>query len=225
MNARPAAALLASAPYFAELDPQTLDAVAREAIRRDLAADGLLFLEGEPCAGLWIVAEGRLKGVRSSPSGREQTLSVFRPGDVFNAVGVFTGAPNPITVIALEPSILWLVPRDAVRRLMDRHPDLTHSVVRHLSERVLALVDLVEDLSLRTVEMRLARVLLEQASDEVLHRRPWATQAEMAARLGTVTFVLNRALRAFEEEGLISVKRRKIEILDPEGLRIRAECK
>jgi CRP/FNR family transcriptional regulator len=202
-----------------------VEAIARVAVRRDLAPDGVVLLEGEPSAGLGIIEEGFLKGVRIAPSGREQILSVFRPGEVFNAASVFAEAPNPATVIALEAATVWFVPREALLALMDRYPALTRTIVRGLSERVLQLVDLVEDLSLRTVEMRLARVLLERAPDEVLHRDPWATQAEMAARLGTVTYVLNRALRGFEEEGLISVKRHRIEILDREGLEARAECK
>jgi len=76
----------------------------------------------------------------------------------------------------------------------------------------------VEDLSLRTVEARLARFLLEQATGGVLRRQRWATQAEMAARLGTVPDELNRALRSLAEEGLIQVKRHQIQILDRQGL-------
>jgi CRP/FNR family transcriptional regulator len=83
---------------------------------------------------------------------------------------------------------------------------------------VLNLLALVEDLSLRTVEERLVRMLLEQADEGILHRRRWATQTEMAARLGTVPDVLNRALRSLAEEGLIQVKRHQIQILDRQGL-------
>ncbi len=67
----------------------------------------------------------------------------------------------------------------------------------------MTLVDLVEDLSLRTVEMRLAHQLLANARGNIVQREAWATQAEMSARLGTVTYVLNRALRSLEEEGSI----------------------
>jgi len=59
---------------------------------------------------------------------------------------------------------------------------------------------------------------LEQAEGDVLHRRSWATQAEMAARLGTVPDVLSRALRGLVEAGLIQVQRHQIQILDRQGL-------
>jgi len=77
---------------------------------------------------------------------------------------------------------------------------------------------LVADLSLHTVTARLARLLLEQAEGDVLHRHSWATQAEMAARLGTVPDVLSRALRGLVEAGLIQVQRHQIQILDRQGL-------
>ncbi len=84
------------------------------------------------------------------------------------------------------------------------------------------LLSLVEDLSLRTVEARLARLLLEQSRGGTVQRRRWATQSEMAARLGTVPDVLNRALRSLVDEGLIQVERHQIQILDLQGLEARA---
>ncbi|NLF74300.1 MAG: winged helix-turn-helix domain-containing protein, partial [Chloroflexi bacterium] len=84
------------------------------------------------------------------------------------------------------------------------------------------LVQLVEDLSLRTVEERLARLLLEQAQTDNLPRQRWATQAEMAARLGTVPDVVNRALRALAQAGLIAVERHQIRILDRDGLKAKS---
>ena len=73
-----------------------------------------------------------------------------------------------------------------------------------------------------TVVARLARMLLEHSTGEVLRRRRWSTQTEMAARLGTVPDVLNRALRSLAEEGLIRIERHQIHILDRQGLRKKA---
>jgi len=81
----------------------------------------------------------------------------------------------------------------------------------------------LEDLSLHTVEARLARLLLEQAGQGTVQRRRWATQTEMAARLGTVPDVLSRALRKLAADGLIRVARHQIEILDIAGLEEKAQ--
>ncbi len=162
---------------------------------------------------------GWLKAIKTGLDGREQVLHTLSPGDVFNAISVFTDAPNQATVTALETSRVWLVRREVLLRMMDEHPPLARQVVKDLAGRVMHLVRMVEDLSLRPVEARLARLLLEQAEGEAVQRRRWATQAEMAARLGTVPDVVNRALRKLAEGGLIHVERRQIRILDEEGLR------
>jgi CRP/FNR family transcriptional regulator len=214
---------LTNVPYFADLDDEILHAIAPHLVQKTYAADQVVFLKGDPCAGLGIVHKGLLKSVRYAPSGREQTISLLHPGEIFNAVGVFAKTSNPVTVIALKPTTIWLLSGERLQALQMRYPPLTQRIVQNLAERTLALVNLVEDLSLRTVEMRLARQLLAKAEDDVMPREAWATQAEMAARLGTVTYVLNRALRSFEEAGLIDVNRQRIRILDRRGLEARAE--
>ena len=77
--------------------------------------------------------------------------------------------------------------------------------------------------TIAAVEARLARLLLEQAEGESVQRRRWATQAEMASRLGTVPDVVNRALRKLSDGGLIHVERHQIQILDKEGLKTVAQ--
>ena len=92
-----------------------------------------------------------------------------------------------------------------------------------MADRVAGLVQLVADLSLHSVEVRLARFLLEQAKGDEVVRRRWNTQSELAARLGTVPDVLSRALRALSEAGLIAVDRQRIQILNPVALGQRAQ--
>jgi CRP/FNR family transcriptional regulator len=141
------------------------------------------------------------------------------PGEAFNEVGVLAGSPNQVSVTVLEAATVWIVQRGILLSLMDRHPPLSRAIAQNLARRVLHLLTLVEDLSLRTVEARLARLLLEQADEGVLQRQRWTTQSQMAARLGTVLDVVNRALHKLADEGLIRVDRHRIVILDQEGLR------
>ena len=214
--------ILATVPHFSGLDDATLRAVAQAAIRQGYANDQVVFVEGEPSDGLFIVETGWFKVSKMSADGREQVLHFLGPGETFSALSVFTEMPNPATVVALEESVVWLVHREAMLRLLDTHPKLARVMVQKLATRVQHLISLVEDLSLRTVEARLARLLLEQGGRGTVQRRRWATQTELAARLGTVPDVLSRALRKLAAEGLIRVARHQIEILDIKGLEKRA---
>jgi CRP/FNR family cyclic AMP-dependent transcriptional regulator len=217
------ARILKAVSYFSNMDDDAFKQLSQSAIQRTYEAGQLILLEGEPCAGLYIIESGWLKAVKIAMDGREQVLQTLGPGDVFNAISVFTDAHNQATVTALENSRVWMVRREVLLSMMDEHPGLTRQVVKDLAGRVMHLVRMVEDLSLRSVEARLARLLLEQAEGEVVQRRRWATQAEMASRLGTVPDVVNRALRKLAEAGMIQVDRQQIKILDQEGLTVIAQ--
>ncbi len=206
--------LLAAAPFFQGLDRATLELVAQNAIERLYEPDQLAILEGEPPAGLFIIQWGRLKASKMAIDGREQILELLGAGDLFNAVSVFANQPHPATVTALEPSKIWMIPQEAMLQLLDTNPRLARGVIQSLARRVLHLVALVEDLSLRSVDARLARLLLEKAVEGVIARRRWATQTEIAARLGTVPDVISRSLHKLANQGLIQMDRRAIRILD-----------
>lgn len=215
--------VLATVPYFAGVQMATLQELADVALHRSFEADCVVVFEGEPSSGLFVVDEGWLKAVKSSLHGREQVLHVLGPGEVFNAIGMFREGENPATVITLEATKVWVIERRSLLVLIERRPDLAWALIQNLAGRVQHLVSLVEDLSLRTVEARLARMLLEQAAGGTVPRERWATQAEMAARLGTVSDVLNRALRELADAALIEVTRSEIRVLDASGLQSRAE--
>lgn len=209
---------LRAIPFFSGLDDEVIRELARGAIWREYAAGEVVFLEGEPSSGLYHLQSGWLKIIKMSPDGREQVLQLLEPGETFQAIGIFAGRSNPATAIALEPAAVWILRRETVMALLEKHPQLAQHVIEKMAARVLELVDLVEDLSLRTVTGRLARLLVEDARDGTLHRPRWYTQAEIAARLGTVPDVLQRALSGLAAGGLIEVERSAIRIRDRQAL-------
>ncbi len=214
--------LLRSISYFSGLDEATLEALARVAARRRYDAGQMIFVEGEPCAGLFIVESGQVKIFKLSPEGREQILHIFGAGEGFNDVAILDGGPNPASVMALEPTAVLVIDRSSMMDLLERYPALSRAVIENLASRARHLVSLVEDLSLRTVIGRLAKLLLEQATDNLERVPRGLTHAQMAARLGTVREVITRSLHKLEDEGIIKIERHKIMILDREALEDKA---
>jgi hypothetical protein len=94
-----------------------------------------------------------------------------------------------------------------------------------MADRFIDLVALTTDLSLRTVEARLAKYWIEQAKDGVIPRYRWSTFTVLAAHLGTVPDVLSRAIRELTTSGLVEVDKQQIRILNPEELAKRAMIK
>lgn len=209
---------LSEISLFAGLGEPTLQELALLSRWREYDTGEIVVLEGEAHPSLYFLDYGWLKVIKTSPSGREQILLFLEPGDTFNEIGVFASQINPATAIALEPAGAWLIPRPALLRLLQEKPDFAQHVIARMAERMLYLVSLVTDLSLRPVTGRLARLLLDDAVDDILERPRWYTQAELAARLGTVPDVVQRVLRGMENDGLIVVGRNQIRIVDRQAL-------
>jgi CRP-like cAMP-binding protein len=214
--------ILRAIPSYAGLDDAILEALESDAIQRNYDNGEVIFLEGDSCAGYHIVQKGWLKAIKISTTGREQIIQFLGPGKTFNEEAVIIGSTNQVTVEALEPSTIWIIQREDLLKIMDDNPALSKIITEELARRVTHLTNLIENLSLQTVEARLARIFLDHSNGEIMKRRRWSTQAEMAARLGTVPDVLNRALRRLAEEGLIQIQRHQIQILDRKGLERKA---
>jgi CRP-like cAMP-binding protein len=204
--------------FFAQLDTPTLLELAQGATWREYNTGETVFWEGERAAGLYYLHSGWIKVVKVAPNGREQVLRHLEAGDMFNEVGAFSSQPNPATAVALEPAGVWLLRQESITQLLQQRPDFAQHVIESMAERVQYLVTLVTDLSLRSVIGRLSRLILEDADGDTLHRPQWYTQSELAARLGTVPDVIQRALRTLESDDIIEVQRHLIRIRDHQAL-------
>lgn len=203
---------------LAELDALSLEAITQAAVRRAFDKDQIVCLEGDACPGLMIVESGWLEVLKISPQGREQVIRLAGPGEMFNEVSVMAGGDNLVTVKSLEASVVWLIRREILFELMETHPLLGRSISQNLANHVLHLLDLIEDLSLRNVDGRLAHLLLNRSEDGVVQRQQWLTQAEMAACIGTTPVIVSRGLNELQDRGAIRLERQKIYILEPELL-------
>jgi len=209
---------LRESPFFGSLGEDGLALLAQRAKRTSFQAGVIIFGEGESSQGLYWLQSGTLKAAKYSTAGREQILHLIKPGQTFNEVGSFTTLPNPASVVTLTPSLVWFIPGDAIRRLIQQDPMFAQLIIDVLSERLRHSVSLVEDLSLRPVINRLARLILDEADGDTLFRPAWYTQNELAARLGTVEDVIQRSLRKLEADNLITVERQQILIVDRDEL-------
>ena len=208
--------------FLRGLNQETLTTLAKSAVWKVFAPDTVVFWEGDTETNLYYLQYGSLKILKTSPEGREQVLRFLDAGEIFNEVGVFAKRANPATAIALEESGIWLLPRQALEDVLLAHPRTALQIMESMADRFINLIALTADLSLRTVEARLAKLLLEQAEGDVIERRRWTAQTEMAAHLGTVPDVLSRVIRELTKSGLIEMDKNHFRILDRKGLTERA---
>lgn len=205
--------------FFRGLEESSLLALLPQMSLRAYERGEVLFWEGDPCAGLYIIHEGSVKLFRTSPAGRQHIVRVMQEGDTCNEVPTFDGGENPVNVEALEDSRVWVVDAEAVHTLMRADPQFMRLVVSNLSRMLRHLVNMVSEMAFYQVTHRLARLIDEIPEEELSGESGsrW-TQDQLAARLGTVREVVARSLRELERSGAIAMENRRIKIIDADVL-------
>jgi CRP/FNR family transcriptional regulator len=206
--------ILGKHPYFASLPDNVRTAVRRHVITRGYEKGTLIYTEGEPSQGLYLVGSGCVRIFKGSEDGREQDLHRIAPGQSFSDAAAFDGAPTVANAEAIESTLVHLIPRDALRDLMLRYPEIGVSVTQVLAQRVRELSTLAGELSLRHVVPRIAAMLLRLAGKNGTVILP--TRHELAATVGTVREVATRGLKHLQRLGAIRLEpRRRVTLLDP----------
>ncbi len=216
MNVPNVAEYVRENPFFGALEEAQLRGLTRMGALQEMNAGQILGLEGDRCTSVYFVLEGRIRAIKMSVGGRKQVLGEFEPGEAFYMVPALDGGLLPVTTRTVTRVTLLRFSRQDFLRLVERHPSMAMEVLTTLARRMRRLTSLVEDLSLRSVSERLAKMLLQRAESAHVQRM---TQREMAAQLGTVREVVSRNLTQFQEQGWIEVHRGSIEIIDPQALR------
>jgi CRP-like cAMP-binding protein len=208
---------LKSIPYFAGLSAAEIDSISGLTFEKSFGKREMITWEGDPGEAIYFVISGAVKCFKTSPEGKEQVLQIVLPGNSFNDVAVFDGGPSPTSTEAMSPVKLYGITKNDMAKIMEDYPKLLPNVVKVLTARIRHILELVEDLSFRRVINRIARVLLEYASDGP-SPKPRLTQQDMASIVGTAREVVGRSLKTLEGEGLIRMERNKLVITDKRGL-------
>jgi CRP-like cAMP-binding protein len=199
--------------FFTEMSAESLDLLESAQARRSVAPGTVLFLEGEEGHTMYRLVAGAVRLFRSTPDGREVTIHMVDPGDLFAEIVLFERDTYPVSAIALEPSTVTIIRRERVHELLAdatfREEFLRNLVgkMRFLSQQlyVLATMDVRARL-LRFLEVRYGR---RQRIETDLNKQ------DTAAAISVRPETLSRALTALKEEGLLTWERDTID-LDPE---------
>src|SRR5579872_1474632 len=215
---------LAKVPIFSGLAEDELAFLTQRAVPRHHAAGEIVFSEGEPCVGLYVVESGHIRIFKSSSGGREHVLSVDGPGSSVAELPVFDGGNYPASVAAIDDATLLFISKQDFQALCLSHPQVALKVLRVVGARLRRLVSIIEELSFTTVRHRLASYLLRQARKEGKRRNNGvevllpASNQELAAQIGTVRELVSRNLSRLQAEGVLEVDGRSVFIRDLKAL-------
>ncbi len=205
-NLYPALASLPAGQLAAQLPPGAI---------MQLPAGTQVFAEHQPCQGFPLVLEGSIKVIKLAANGRELMLYRVMPGGSciissscllghsdYNARGI---AETPLTLLAL--------PVSTFTTLMVEHAPFRDFVFHLFADRIGELMQLVEEVAFARLDQRLAKLLLAR-HESTLN----VTHQQLADELGSVREIVSRLLKGFAAQGLVTLGREQLTVVDREGL-------
>lgn len=187
------------------------------ALQRRALPKGLdLFAPGDRAQGFPLVLSGRVEVYLTGPTGREILLYAVEPGQscIQTTLGLLGDEPYSGTAATVSEAEVVTIPKPLFLRLMDRDAAFRGFVLRSFGQRMADLTRLLEAVAFGRVEARLAGALLDLAEGGVVR----ATQADIAARIGSAREVVSRKLDAFAKAGWVVLGRGEVHLRDEAAL-------
>jgi CRP/FNR family transcriptional regulator, cyclic AMP receptor protein len=210
-------AILAS--HLRELPAEVIDNLMAGAVRLKIPASSVIHREGEGAPLLELVVSGIVRGFVTAPDGRTMTVRYCRPGALLGVMSLFTpGFAMRGSLQALVDAELLAFSPGVARRAAEQDVRVTLAFLREQSERAFSFLYEVPGSAFATVRQRVARHLLDLASEGAPELVVPVSQQQLAEAVGTVREVIVRVLRELRAAGLVRTERNRIVILDPARL-------
>ena len=199
-----------------KFEDRYVDALSALGVVRSFPKNTILIHEGDRSDQLYVLLKGKLKVFLSDSDGKEIIVDMLGPGQYFGEMALDGGARSA-SVMTLEPARLSVVEREQFKRFLADNADAALSLIVTLIRRARNLTRAVGNLALLDVYGRVARLLLENASDEsgrlVVGVR--MTQQEIAQRVGASREMVWRILDDLREGKYIAIEDGRIVIQQP----------
>jgi CRP-like cAMP-binding protein len=212
---------------FEEIAPEEMEALARMTRMESVKKKTAIFLPGDPSRQVYLLKEGRVKISRISEEGRELTLALLGPGEIFGELEALDDLPRDTLAEALDDTQLCIIHKELFLEMIRRRPELSFRLTKLIGFRMRRIESRVEDLVFRDVPARLAHLLIDlsknygKASPQGICLQIKITHQEIANLIGSIRETVSAALGEFKKEGLITFEGRRIILLRPDLLKKR----
>lgn len=215
---------LVQSEFLQGLSAQDREAILRAAQRRRVERDHFLLRQGDPADCVYLLAQGRLRLSTVTTDGQEVIIRYVAPGEGFGVAAALKNITYPVSIEAIENSLVLEWDRATFAQLMERYPRLAMQAMQTLAFRMREMQDRVRELQTERVERRIARALLRlvrqtgrKVETGVLIDLP-LTRQDLAEMTGTTLYTVSRVLSQWEQAGLVESGRERILIRAPHGL-------
>jgi CRP-like cAMP-binding protein len=218
------AEVLKTTPVFRNLKAADRERVAAVARLATYQRGELIFREGDPSDRFFMVATGRVKVFKMTPSGKDVILEIFGPGDPLGAVAVYEGFPFPASAVALDDTTCVTIGTQAFFQLLEQYPTVVRGLLLGLTHRLVELTNRLADLTGGRVEPRFARLFLKLSGESGRAERdglfiptPLSRQ-ELADLTGTTIETAIRIMSRWGKDGIVRTEKDGFVLLDRDAL-------
>jgi len=216
------AKILLSFPNLDLSAPKLRAAFLEQSIRETFPAGQVLAMEGDESSYFSLVVSGRARIYKVGHSGREFTLYTVNPGEscILTAFSILSHTRFPAIAVVEKELETLLIPAEIFREWVDKYEVWRFYIFNLLSRRLNEILTLMEEIAFQPIDARIANYLLKLSDNST--RFINTTHQKISRDVGTAREVVSRILKTFERSHLITLKRGKILLDNPEGLRKRA---
>ena len=220
MNLQQKAEVLARTELFKGVDEAARRLIAERVAERVVERGRSVFVQDEPGDRMYVLAEGAVKLYVSSRDGGIVELARHHPPASFGELALLDGGFRSASAEAVERSLLLVVTRAELLRLLRSEEKVAEALLRLLGAIVRRTTRQVTELAFLSLQGRVAAKLLELADSvgQGPARTRRLTQVELATMVGGARQSVNQALKSLEARGYIRVAGRAFEILEPQQL-------
>ena len=215
------AQIIKNASIFSSLNDDELSELAALSIEHSYMPNEFIFWDEDAPEWFYIVAEGKVKVLKHSSSGREFIIAFFGPGEMFGEVAVFENKPYPASAQAVTETKVIGVKKDDFLSFLANRPQVALKIISVLGGRLRDAQSRLRDFAGERVEQRLASVLF-MLSAKLGPTIPF-TRQEIADMAGTTTETAIRTMSTLKDRRIIRSVRGKVIILDEQKLRLLSE--
>jgi len=197
---------------FSSLNDEELAKLADLTVERNFMPNEFIFWEGDSPEWLYIVAEGKVKALKHSSSGKEFIIAFFESGEIFGEVAVFEDKPYPASAQTVTTASVLAIQKEDFLTFLSQRPQVALKIINMLGGRLRDAQNRLKDFAGGRVEQRLASVLL-MLSFKMGATLPF-TRQEIADMAGTTIETTIRIMSQFKDRGIIRSTRGKIMIIN-----------
>ena len=210
-----------SLALFACLSESDRQELAKQAIEIPIQKGQFIFREGDPAEWFHFVKQGNVKCVKTSPEGREVTLKILMPGDLFCCeASALAGESHPGCAQAMGEGIVVKIHRKVMLDMIQRNPEAAVNIINYLSLRLRESQDNAKAFALHRAEQRIASILVNLAQRSGIHETNGIrisvrlTHQDLADMAGLTKETTSRILSRFKKDQLIAGHGKQLLILN-----------